>query len=112
MANTFSVGDVIFDISISSDEGLQTLTVNAMAESLDQANKISFFLWALPDTSLIGDINSQGARIIFYKAKLIDENNELLFDYVMDLEMGSGGWNIDDRLQNPSGDGPPPQSEP
>jgi hypothetical protein len=54
---------------------------------------------------------AQGARIVFYRAKIIGENDDTLFDYVLDTEMGSGGWTIDDKLQNPSGDGLPPAPE-
>ncbi|MBI5823960.1 MAG: hypothetical protein HZB18_08045 [Chloroflexi bacterium] len=108
----FKLDNVNLTINISSDEGLQTLTLDVRTDSLGKANDIALFLWALPDTSFIDDLNAQGARIVFYRAKIIGENDDTLFDYVLDTEMSSGGWTIDDRLQNPSGDGPPPAPEP
>lgn len=110
--NKFSLNDVELKINVVSDlDGLQTLTLDAMITSLEQANNAVNFLMGLPYLSVIDEVNLQGGRIVFYIAKVTDENNENLFNYVLDIEMQSGSLIIDNKLQNPRGDGPSPALE-
>jgi hypothetical protein len=106
--NEYNLENLTLDVDISSDEGLQTLSLYAKVDSMEQANNAAFFLWSFPHFSIIDDINAKGARIVFYRAKIADEYDETLFNYSLDTEMGSGGWTIDNRLRNPSGGSSPP----
>ena len=104
----YNLDDANIIINISSEEGLQTLTFKLETASLEEADTAAFFFWTLSHFPLFSEINEQGAQIVWYRAKITDENGENLFDYFYDFQLGSGGWTQAERLQSPSGGGPIP----
>jgi|CXWL01.1.fsa_nt_gi hypothetical protein len=102
----YNLDDKNIIINISSEEGLQTLTFQLETASLEEADTAAFFFWTLSHFPLFSEINEQGAQIVWYRAKITNENGENLFDYFYDFQLDSGGWTQAERLQSPNGEGP------
>lgn len=84
-------GLTLTNINLSSFEGIQTLTTELSAASLEEANSgIKSFLWMLPQ--LIKDVNSRGAQIQVCEVQLRDENGNLLLNYMLDSQLRSQSW--------------------
>jgi hypothetical protein len=100
----YNLHGVPIALDVSSTDGYQTLTLNLQTSSLDDANNAAFFFWSLPHFSLFNKVNSEGAKIVLYRAKIIDEKGANLLDYMYDFQLGSGGWTQDERLAKLGGD--------
>lgn len=101
-------GMSITNMDISSQDGLQFLTLQLATPSLEQANQaLPYFMPSL--RPLLADVNTQGAQITVLKLELKDQQGNLLLNYMLDLQLKSENWWMADNLT--SGWFPHPPSE-
>lgn len=103
----YDLRDIPFVLNVTSVGGFQTVNLELQTSTIDVANKAAFFFWSLPHFSLFEELNTGGAHIALYKAKITDENGVKLFDYLYDFQLGSGGWTQDERLVELGGNSAP-----
>lgn len=96
----YNLDGVPITVDVSSTEGKQTVNLGLQTSSLDTANSAAFFFWVLPNFALFDEVNAEGANLVLYRAKIIDENGVRLLDLVHDFQLGSGGWTQSERLIN------------
>ncbi len=79
------------DLSVSSMDGFQTLHAVHVVSSLDKANKIGL---ELPGrfSSILADLNQQGAQIVMTHIEIKDGNGNYYFNYMYDLQLDTESW--------------------
>jgi hypothetical protein len=95
-------------LDVFSKDGDQTVSLELQASSLDIANNAAFFFWVLPNFALFDEVNAEGANMVSYRARIIDQNGANLLDLIHDFQLGSGGWTQSEKLMDLGN--PPPSS--
>lgn len=84
-------------IQIDSSRGLQNLTLYLTTESLDAVNKVlPQFMLSL--RQLINDANMNGAKFIICRLEIKDKQENMLLNYMLDLQIDSENWWMTDGL--------------
>ncbi|MEM4204153.1 MAG: hypothetical protein QXS54_08805 [Candidatus Methanomethylicaceae archaeon] len=90
-------GMSLIDTEIISSEGIQTLVLRLSTPSLEEANQaLPYFMPSL--RPFIADINTQGAQIVICKVEVVDEKEQILLEYLLDLQLDSETWWMVDGL--------------
>ncbi len=84
-------------MDISSENGMQSLILELSVPSINKANlSLPSFMGSL--RPLIEGINAQGSHIVVCKLELKDANGNMLLSYILDLQMHSERWWMDENI--------------
>lgn len=84
-------------IQIESSDGLQILTLQLKTESLEEINNVlSQFMLSL--RQLISYANTNGAKFIICRLEIKDKQENILLNYMLDLQIDSENWWMADGL--------------
>jgi len=79
------------DLEVSSEEGLQSVTITMSAATVDAANvDVSAIVSSL--RPLASYANEQGAHVVGCRVRLSDEAGNLLLNYIADFRVGFENW--------------------
>lgn len=84
-------------LDVLSSNGIQTANILLSAPSIDAANQ------ALPEFMpavrlLLEDVNARGAQITICRIELRDANEDILLNYILDLQLRAENWWMADNL--------------
>lgn len=84
---------------ITSEKGMQFLTLELSVPSIADANQmLPAFMHSLRPS--IENINARGSHIVVCRVILKDEEEKLLLNYILDLQLTSEHWWMDENLTN------------
>ncbi len=84
-------GLALANTKVSSVEGIQTLNLELSSSSIEEANHLlPQFIPSLYAT--IPALNAAGSQIALYKVEVRDQNGNMLFTYIRDIQLGHETW--------------------
>jgi hypothetical protein len=83
--------------AITSENGMQFLTLELSVPSIDDANQmLPAFMHSLRPS--IENINAKGSHIVVCRVIIKDKEEKLLLNYILDLQLTSERWWMDENL--------------
>jgi hypothetical protein len=101
-------GDFVTNVNISSSNGLQTLDIQLIVPSLEEANKVAGIIHGM--LNLAEGANAQGVQIVIFTLEIKDEKDHIFMQALLDVQLRSISWSQDENLIDLSPHPPVPPS--